>query len=85
MEPEGSIPCSQQPATFPYPQLDQSSPWLPILFLKIHLNITIPSTPMSSPKPMRITTLLQWFHLQPQTYISVISYKLELHFFQSSK
>jgi hypothetical protein len=32
-EPEGSLPCSQEPSTGPYPELDQSSPWHPILFL----------------------------------------------------
>jgi hypothetical protein len=29
MEPEGSLPCSQQPATGPYPELDASSPHFP--------------------------------------------------------
>jgi hypothetical protein len=33
MEPEGSLPCSQQPLTGPYPELDQSSPYRPILSL----------------------------------------------------
>jgi hypothetical protein len=31
MEPEGSLPCSQQPSTGPYPELDRSSPKHPIL------------------------------------------------------
>jgi hypothetical protein len=30
MEPEGSLPQSQVPATFPYPKTDQSSSYLPI-------------------------------------------------------
>jgi hypothetical protein len=30
MEPEGSLPHSQAPATCPYPEPDQSSPCLPI-------------------------------------------------------
>jgi hypothetical protein len=38
MEPEGSLPCSQEPSTGPYPELNQSSLYHPILF-KIHFNI----------------------------------------------
>jgi hypothetical protein len=38
MEPEGSLPCSQEPSTFPYPEPDQSSPYRTILS-KIHFNI----------------------------------------------
>jgi hypothetical protein len=30
MEPEGSLPCSQEPSTGPYPELDQSNPYHPI-------------------------------------------------------
>jgi hypothetical protein len=32
-EPEGSSPCSQDPSTGPYPELDRSSPYHPILSL----------------------------------------------------
>ena len=41
MEPEGSLPHSQMPATCPYPSTSH--------FLQIHLNIILPSTP-GSPK-----------------------------------
>ena len=44
MEPEGSLPHSQVPATCPYPQPARSSPYPTLHFLKIHLNITLPST-----------------------------------------
>jgi hypothetical protein len=35
-EPEGSLPCSQELSTYPYPQPDQSRPYHLILSLKIH-------------------------------------------------
>jgi hypothetical protein len=47
MEPEGSVPCSQEPSAGPYPAPDQSSPCHPILY-KIHFNIILPPTSRSS-------------------------------------
>jgi hypothetical protein len=32
MEPEGSLSCSQSPATYPSPKPDESSPQSPTLF-----------------------------------------------------
>jgi hypothetical protein len=32
MEPESSLPCSQEPATGPYPNLDQNKPHSSTLF-----------------------------------------------------
>ena len=48
MEPEGLITCLKLSATYPYPETDQSSPYPPSHFLKILLNIILPSTPGSS-------------------------------------
>jgi hypothetical protein len=48
MEPEGSLPCSQQPATGPYPESDKSNLHPPkpismkyILILSSHLYLII--------------------------------------------
>jgi hypothetical protein len=54
MEPEGSLPHSQQLATCPYPEADQSSP-CPAPHLKTHLNIILPSTPGSSKWSLSLT------------------------------
>ena len=34
MEPEGSLPHSQEPATYPYPEPEKSSPYFPILLIE---------------------------------------------------
>ena len=49
MEPEGSLPHSQVPATCSYPEPTRSNPTRTPDFRKIHLNIILPSTP-GSPK-----------------------------------
>jgi hypothetical protein len=46
MEPEGSLPCSQEPSTGPYPEPDQSNAYH---LSKIHFNIAHPPTSLSSP------------------------------------
>jgi hypothetical protein len=48
MEPEGSLPHSQQPAICPYPEPDRSSPRPPSHFSKMHVNIILPSKTQSS-------------------------------------
>jgi hypothetical protein len=37
MEPEGSLPCSQEPSTDPYPEPGQSNPYHPIRSLRFVL------------------------------------------------
>jgi hypothetical protein len=44
MKPEGSLPHSQKPSTFPNSEPDQSSPCLPSHFLRFsHLSLGLPS------------------------------------------
>jgi len=42
MEPEISLPCSEEPATCPYPEPDTSNPHLRTLFPS-HLLLGVPS------------------------------------------
>ena len=49
MEPEGSLPHSQVPVTCPYLEPARSSPYPTSHFMKLHLNIILPSKP-GSPK-----------------------------------
>jgi hypothetical protein len=41
MEPEDSLPCSQEPATGPYTEPDESNPHPPTYMTKIHFNIIL--------------------------------------------
>jgi hypothetical protein len=42
MEPEGSLPCSEQPSTGPYPEPDQLSPYHPIIILSTPYVLAFP-------------------------------------------
>jgi hypothetical protein len=77
IEPEGSLPCSQEPSTGLYPESDQSNPYDPILS-KIHFNIVHPLMPWSfqwSPSfwlshhnPIRIPLLSYSFYMPCQRH-----------------
>jgi hypothetical protein len=54
MEPEGSLPNSEVPASCPYPEPNQSNPCLPSHFVKNHLNIILLSKPGSSKWPLSL-------------------------------
>ena len=51
MEHKVSSPCSQQPATFPSPEADQSSPFSPTLILSSYLHLGLPSNLLHSGVP----------------------------------
>ena len=45
MKSKGSLPHSQEPATYPYPEPDRSSRCRPSLFTEIRFSIILPFTP----------------------------------------
>jgi hypothetical protein len=74
MEPDGSLPCSQESATGPCPEPDQSNPYHPIVFLKLRPSdcFAVLLVPIGAPKvPTRNFTLLIYILLlQAYSYIS---------------
>jgi hypothetical protein len=77
MKPGGSIPCSQQSATGPYPEPDAFSPHPPTLFPNIHSNIVFSSTSRSSewPPPFRCSDhKCEYIYLSHACYIPRLYY-----------
>jgi len=69
MEPEGSLPLSQETTTGPHSEPDESIPHLPSYLPKIHSNIIFPFMPGSSEWCLPI-----WFSYQDFVSISHLSH-----------
>ena len=73
MGTECSLPDSQQHASCPHPQPDQSIPHTPSYFLKILFNITLPPVPISS-----LRSFYQDFPLQHNTCASPVLHACQI-------
>jgi hypothetical protein len=64
MEPKGSLSCSQEPATGPYPEPDESNPdpktmsLRHILTLSCHLHLGLPSSLFPSGFPTKLFSFM---------------------------
>ena len=88
MEPEGSLPHSQQPATCPCPEPDPSSPRTPSHFSTTHFNIILSFVPGSSKwspslrfphqSPVCTSPLIHTCYMPcPSQSEKVVSYKIQ--------
>jgi hypothetical protein len=76
MEPEGSLPFSQGPATGPYPKTGASSPQPLILFPRIHSNITSDIRAVSYLQGFQWKFCMQFSSLQYVLHVTPISSSL---------
>jgi hypothetical protein len=82
MEPEDSLPCSQDPITGPYSRPDNSvHSLLPHLY-KIHFNIILPSTPIlpSGPFPWGFSIKMLYVSLFSPTRVTCPAHLILLDF-----
>jgi hypothetical protein len=80
MEPESSLPCSQEPATGPYHELDNLVQTLhpislrSILILSSHLRLGLPTKPCmhfsSPPCVLHMNSIIIW-HVTPCSLVEV--------------
>jgi hypothetical protein len=70
MEPEGSFPYSQEPATGPYPEPDESSPYHQILFLSVS---PTPNNPNGGPPLVFCPRLLIQYIRSYLPYLEAVS------------
>jgi hypothetical protein len=71
---EGSLPCSQEPFTDPYPEPDQSNPYYPILsifILSTHLSLGVPSGLFPSGFPTNILNADWLYYLKKLLLLDV--------------
>jgi hypothetical protein len=70
MEPDGSLACSQEPDTDPYPESKESSPHLPNLFPWDTSNTIFPSTFRSSEwsLPFRLHRVIMTVYVRKEVY-----------------